>query len=427
MVIKFRPPRIIKKKNKYYLKVNRSYIPIAGNVKQLQIITNYSRPVRRSRGKKFYKKAIKAENKFNSELIASYNRTIAQLQRDIANAQRINENLKNPTQPQVINNQVADKKADREIKKKISDLTDYAKSLKNAIDKLEASNKILIDQAIKHKQRSHEFESKEKIAKDSNKVLIIEKKLEYLKPTEIASLFKLPKPTKKGWRGRTSQDAINAAKKAYGENWKLILYQADENNLEDTIKKAILNFNENAEEGVLTPDPVIKDSKTEGDEELMEGSGSDKPLDEEQIREIMKSLKAFKGVYSIDEIYKLQSFKPPFCFIMNLSPRNKRGTHWVAINITLDSVEYYDSLADEPPIEFFKGLKKLMQKIDPDIYYKLKINKIREQSNTSNTCGWFAVKFLIDRYKGKKFKDITGYTDLKENEINEFKTKFPYI
>jgi hypothetical protein len=41
----------------------------------------------------------------------------------------------------------------------------------------------------------------------------------------------------------------------------------------------------------------------------------------------------------------------------------------------------------------------------------------------SNTCGYFAMKFLISRYIGISFKDATNYKNVNMNEknINEFR------
>lgn len=64
---------------------------------------------------------------------------------------------------------------------------------------------------------------------------------------------------------------------------------------------------------------------------------------------------------------------------------------------------------------------------------QVKINKIRYQRMNSNNCGYFAMKFLIDRYQGKHFKEITGFNDFanileSEEQIKKFKKKIkPFI
>ena len=82
-----------------------------------------------------------------------------------------------------------------------------------------------------------------------------------------------------------------------------------------------------------------------------------------------------------------------------------------------------------------KELKKLIDKLKPSTYLKMKTNNIQVQNKNSQNCGWFAMKFLLDRLKmGKTFKDSTGYAqpivDDSENgefNINQLKNKFGYI
>jgi hypothetical protein len=63
------------------------------------------------------------------------------------------------------------------------------------------------------------------------------------------------------------------------------------------------------------------------------------------------------------------------------------------------------------------------------IYYVLKINKVKYQSNTTATCGAFDLKFLDDMYHGKKLKEATGYNDHVngEKDINRYISRWAYI
>ena len=127
-----------------------------------------------------------------------------------------------------------------------------------------------------------------------------------------------------------------------------------------------------------------------------------------------------------------------FGFVMNTDPSNKEGKHWIAVLVDMEddmSVEYYDSFGREPSKKFMKELKKLIDKLKPSTYLKMKTNNIQVQNKNSQNCGWFAMKFLLDRLKmGKTFKDSTGYAqpivDDSENgefNINQLKNKFGYI
>jgi hypothetical protein len=168
-----------------------------------------------------------------------------------------------------------------------------------------------------------------------------------------------------------------------------------------------------------------------------QGSGSTgEGLYNDQIEEIMNKYKAkgFKGVYAIDEINKIP-ISDKMGVVLNLDPSNKPGSHWVALYIDSKgdrSVEYYDSFGRDPPASLMKDLKQMIDKINPNVYLKFKINKIKQQSVSSDNCGFFAMQFLIDRFNGKPFKECSGYSEVAKGEkkAEKFKhklEKFGYI
>lgn len=161
------------------------------------------------------------------------------------------------------------------------------------------------------------------------------------------------------------------------------------------------------------------------------GMNQEKGLYDYQIEKMMKPFvkHGFKGVYSIDEIddIPINEGDKKVSFIMNLQPSDKgKGTHWVAVNIDGDSLEYYDSFADEPPKRFTKDIQNLIEKMDLENYLKFKVNKIKRQSVSSSNCGYFAMKFIMDRIKGIPFPESSGFSQVGEGEadIEKFKKKF---
>jgi len=72
-----------------------------------------------------------------------------------------------------------------------------------------------------------------------------------------------------------------------------------------------------------------------------------------------------------------------------------------------------------------QGIKSIVQRLNSDSYLKYKENKIRQQNGTSGNCGWFCCQFLIDRLRGKKFAECSGYNDMikGEKDIVAFKKK----
>jgi hypothetical protein len=154
-----------------------------------------------------------------------------------------------------------------------------------------------------------------------------------------------------------------------------------------------------------------------------------------EIDEIFKDKlpEEFIPVISNDEIPSLLKYinkdTERFGFVINSDDSDKGGSHWKSVFISRPdaSVEVYDSLVSIPNEKFIKDLYKLVDKFDDDIMYKLKINTVRDQSEKTGNCGYFAVNFLINRFKGKKFKNASLFDKVDksgegEKDIQKFKT-----
>jgi hypothetical protein len=136
----------------------------------------------------------------------------------------------------------------------------------------------------------------------------------------------------------------------------------------------------------------------------------------------------FQGVIARDEIDKLTP-KPKMSFIMNTDKSTGPGEHWVAVYIDTTgdkSVEFYNPFGEDPPKSFFKDIKKLLDKIKPDEYLKMKINKVVDQRANSSNCGWLSMRFLMNRFKGQPFKECSGWSEVmkSENAVKKMKKKF---
>ena len=127
-------------------------------------------------------------------------------------------------------------------------------------------------------------------------------------------------------------------------------------------------------------------------------------------------------------------------FILNLDNSRGEGTHWVAVFIdpTFDrSLEYFDSFGKPPTENFMRGIKRVIAAINPETYLKFKVNTVKQQRVTSDLCGYYAMYFIIQRYKDIPFDHITGFDKMvhsivnkSEKKIKEFKkkvTKFEWI
>jgi len=171
---------------------------------------------------------------------------------------------------------------------------------------------------------------------------------------------------------------------------------------------------------------------------IQDGRGKHIPkvrgLNGKQIDDMMSRFKpVFKGTYAIDHISDLPITKKDktSAVVMNLDTSDKPGSHWVGLffDFVNHELDYYDSYAEEPPVLLLKELDQLIDRINPDHLLKFKYNRIVQQRANSDTCGWFVMKFLINRMKGLPFKDATGYSEIMKSEkkIQKFKNKFGHI
>ena len=220
-------------------------------------------------------------------------------------------------------------------------------------------------------------------------------------------------------------------------------YKTEQN---DKAKKFTMEIIRELETGIFKAENAIEDINSKlstlGKGKRRHGGkiGDSSGLWSDEINKIMDKYKTkgFKGVYSIDELNKIpvNADDKEISFIMNTTPSyDNRSGHWIAIFINHDNVEYYDSFGDEPDKQFKKNIKELLYKISPNKLLQFKINNIKRQNGNSNNCGYFAMKFLQDRYAGKHFKIATGFNIFEdshrgEKEIKAFKKKlipFNYI
>ena len=175
--------------------------------------------------------------------------------------------------------------------------------------------------------------------------------------------------------------------------------------------------------------------------ELQEGSGRNDEygLNTDQINALMSKYgNEYIGTIASDEIPSILSKVEPKSrggFVINTQKHTQPGAHWQAVFYDArpngsNSIEFYDSFGRDPTKAFMKEIKELANKLNAETYLKFKINKIIQQSNTSSNCGYFATKFLIDRFRGKPFRECTGFDEHVKDEknINKWKAKqFKYL
>ncbi len=153
-----------------------------------------------------------------------------------------------------------------------------------------------------------------------------------------------------------------------------------------------------------------------------------------QIDKIMKPYgDKYLGCCSCDTIERdiLPNVKPQSkgCFVVNTDKESGKGEHWCSVFFDATpngshSIEFFDSYGDDPDKPIDKGIQEVAHKLNCQNYLKYKINSVCWQGNKTGTkkessnCGYFAVKFLIDRLRGKSFQESTCYDASKVGEKN---------
>jgi hypothetical protein len=57
--------------------------------------------------------------------------------------------------------------------------------------------------------------------------------------------------------------------------------------------------------------------------------------------------------------------------------------------------------------------------MDDDVYYKLKINMVKDQKDDTSNCGFYVIKFLDDRFDGKSFKDASMFSKIDFSKVKD--------
>lgn len=107
-----------------------------------------------------------------------------------------------------------------------------------------------------------------------------------------------------------------------------------------------------------------------------------------ELENIAKKLKLedFLGVFAVDELMQIP---PKKCgmLIYNTDTSEKKGQHWIALCISKEDVFYFDSL--NHGFIFISDAAKFFIKLKKNLFY----NKIKTQTNESNTCGIHCMVF----------------------------------
>ena len=128
----------------------------------------------------------------------------------------------------------------------------------------------------------------------------------------------------------------------------------------------------------------------------------------------------FKGVISRNEIPKKGKNIPGQCFIINLDDTKGPGTHWVAVKITANFINYFDSFGMQPPQELI-NLCYTFNKLS-----KYESNQFQDLSSV--LCGYCCFYFLKEFERNNYFNVVkkiarNNYKKNKRYTINYFELK----
>ena len=195
--------------------------------------------------------------------------------------------------------------------------------------------------------------------------------------------------------------------------------------------------------GSPSPAPTTSEPEDNGEtkgEGRQQGMDPNKGMSNIQIDKVMKKYPEYLGCISHNEFKKkiLPHVKPQSRggIVINTDPISKPGSHWQSVFWDARpegsaSIEFFDSFADPLDKQLRRDIKALAEKLDAKTYLKLKENTIQLQDDRTANCGLFAMKFLIDRFRGKPFREASGYDDSVrgEGQIKKFRKQvgFGYV
>ena len=139
-----------------------------------------------------------------------------------------------------------------------------------------------------------------------------------------------------------------------------------------------------------------------------------RPLDTLSInRMLFRSRQyGFIGTFPCDKLPRIINF--PCSLVINTGPSTTPGEHWVAISFDKDGNGLYFDSFGNPPLK-----EEILYFLNKYSLYTWKYNPFILQSETSSTCGYYAVLFIRLIIRNVKFKNIINlfYKNTKINDV----------
>lgn len=107
--------------------------------------------------------------------------------------------------------------------------------------------------------------------------------------------------------------------------------------------------------------------------------------------------------------------------VFNTDVHTGSGIHWISsfLDLKNGSLEFFDSVGDEPPREVLDFLHNSKKKLDTLLPFptKIKINRIAHQFG-NNECGVYSLHFIIKRLTGNSMEEIITHVK-RDKEMNQ--------
>lgn len=233
-------------------------------------------------------------------------------------------------------------------------------------------------------------------------------------------------------------NALNAGEEIDNEfrDQMIQFLDVNRNNLNDFPQiQRIINAVNVVNEELSTPPQnvrIIVDKKEMKGGLLLE---KDQALTNNEIDQIMKRYKNFYGAIPVDMGYRYMpqiKEKSEGAVIYNLDASGQPGSHWVGLYWNgggkKPQICYYDSFGRDPPMNIMNDIKQIVKILNADKHMKMKISKVVNQDKTSVSCGYMAIRFIMDMMRGGNFKKATGYgINKSEDKAEKMFKKFKYL
>ena len=122
-------------------------------------------------------------------------------------------------------------------------------------------------------------------------------------------------------------------------------------------------------------------------------------MNSQQLASALAGVRGFRGVRASDQIW--EAYNSPGFYIFNTDPSYKSGRHWLAVDVTSNPPEWFDSLG-RPPSFYKDQFEYLLIHNGPQYLYNCR----RLQDYGSETCGHYCIYYIDLKGLGYTMEEI---------------------